>query len=74
LVASAALCCVPFGIYHNGFRAEAERHLANVRPGSSVVALVTNPSMVWPMVDEHHLNWQLHAMSVWQINALTQSS
>jgi hypothetical protein len=67
LVASAALCCVPFGIYHNGFRADAERHLANVRPGSSVVALVTNPSLVWPMVDEHHLDWQLHAMSVWQI-------
>jgi hypothetical protein len=70
LSASALLCCIPFGVYRNAFSADAQRHLAGAH--GSVVALVTNPSLVWPMVDEHHLKWDLHAMSAWQINAVVR--
>lgn len=74
LVAAAALCFWPFSLYNNVYRVEAARHLAGVPRGSSIVALVSNPSMVWPMVEERGLDWQLHEFSVWQINAAAQDS
>jgi len=69
LVGSVLFCCLPTGVYRSAFRNEAERHIAGVQRGTSVIALVTNPSMIWPMVDEHRLDWQLHAFSVWQLDA-----
>jgi hypothetical protein len=69
LVAAAILCFWPFSIYRNVYRTEMARHLAGVPRGSSVVALVSNPSMAWPMVEERGLDWQLHEFSVWQMNA-----
>lgn len=68
LAGAAMLCCLPTGLYHNVFRREMERHLAGAR--GSIIVIDSNPSMAWPMVEEDHLDWRLHAMSAWQISAV----
>jgi hypothetical protein len=69
LALSAILFFFPLGVYRNGFRPEMEEHLAGVRPGTTTIVLSVTPPMAWPMVEEHRLDWQLHAFSTWQAGA-----
>ena len=70
LAAAAFFSLLPLGVYRNGFRVEAEAHLAGLPPGASVMLIGSSPMMAWPMVDEHGLNWAMQQFSLWQIGAI----
>lgn len=69
LCVAAILCFYSFGPYHNSFRSEFDRHVADLPRGASVVMVTTNPGMAWPMVEERGLRWLPRQMCLWQLPA-----
>lgn len=67
LILAATVCFWPIGTYQNPWRAETERHFAGVPAGTTVTAITSNPSLVWPMVEDHKFKWVSRQMCTWQI-------
>lgn len=69
LVASAALCFLPFGTYRSHFAEQMNPHLEGLPPGTTITSISPNPSAAWPMVETRHLTWTSPQFSTWQIFA-----
>lgn len=73
LVAAAVLCFYPYGVYRNGRAAETNQHLVGLAPGTTVTAITSNPSMVWPTVEDRKLTWVSRQFCTWQIFAAREN-
>lgn len=73
LFGAALLSFWPVGIYENERIPEASEHLKDLKPGTSVIALASNPSFAWPTVETYHLKWASKQFSYWQMSAVMKT-
>ena len=73
LVGAALLTFCPVGLYSNSRAPYTNEHLKSLNPGTTITALTTNPSMVWPMIEDHHLQWTSRQFCLWQASAANEN-
>lgn len=73
LLGAALLSFWPLNVYKNAWTKEAGLHLVGLRPGTTVMGINSNPSLLWPAVDQYPVKWASKQFSIWQLSAAAQN-